>query len=48
MNPDGTKKWEFDLGDGTDSTPSIGRDGTIYIGSDDKKLYAIGLGSEAK
>ncbi len=30
--------------DGTDSTPSIGSDGTIYFGSDDKKLYAIGTG----
>jgi outer membrane protein assembly factor BamB len=30
------------MGDGTDSPPSIGSDGTIYFGSDDKKLYAIG------
>ena len=44
INPDGTKKWEFVMGDGTDSTPSIGSDGTIYFGSDDKKLYAIGAG----
>ena len=32
------------MGDGTDSTPFIGSDGTIYFGSDDKKLYAIGAG----
>jgi outer membrane protein assembly factor BamB len=32
------------MGDGTDSTPAIGRDGTIYFGSDDKKLYAFGAG----
>ena len=42
INPDGTKKWEFVTGDGIDSSPSIGTDGTIYVGSDDKKLYAIG------
>jgi outer membrane protein assembly factor BamB len=34
-------KWKFQTGDGVDSSPVIGRDGTIYIGSLDKKLYAI-------
>jgi hypothetical protein len=32
------------MGDGTDSTPSNGSEGSIYFGSGDKKLYAIGAG----
>lgn len=38
----GTKKWEFktDWG-GVDSSPAIGLDGTIYVGSRDEYLYAI-------
>ena len=39
-----TKKWEFATGGWLESSPAIGADGTIYIGSDDKKLYAIGPG----
>lgn len=42
INVDGTKKWGFETGDGIASPPAIGSDGTIYVGSDDKKLYAIG------
>lgn len=34
----GTLKWVFDTGGAVDS-PTIGSDGTIYIGSD--KLYAV-------
>ena len=36
LNPDGTQKWEFDLGgiySGTISPPTIGPDGTVYVGS---------------
>jgi hypothetical protein len=32
------------MGDGMDSTRSIGSDGTIYFGSDDKKQHGIGTG----
>ena len=35
INPDGTDKWEFDLGDERyigQSSPAIGADGTIYVG----------------
>ncbi|MEW6620109.1 MAG: PQQ-binding-like beta-propeller repeat protein [bacterium] len=41
INPDGTKKWEFETGDSVESSPAIGVDGTIYVGSHDHKLYAI-------
>lgn len=36
INPDGTKKWDFDTGgtyDGFLGSPVIGPDGTIYVGS---------------
>lgn len=46
LNPDGTKKWDFDINLSIDvwSSPTVGPDGTIYIGSHDNfsgKLYAI-------
>jgi outer membrane protein assembly factor BamB len=37
----GTVLWEFKTGDSVDSSPAIGPDGTVYVGSWDKKLYAI-------
>jgi len=39
--PPVTKKWEFTTGGLVSSSPAIGSDGTIYVGSDDNKLYAI-------
>jgi outer membrane protein assembly factor BamB len=39
--PDGTKKWEFSTGNEIYSSPAIGSDGTIYVGSTDGNLYAI-------
>ena len=33
--------WEFETGGDVDSSPAIGSDGTVYVGSDDNKLYAI-------
>jgi outer membrane protein assembly factor BamB len=36
---DGSQKWHFPAGSW--SSPAIGADGTIYVGSHDKKLYAI-------
>ncbi len=42
INPNGTLKWEFNaFGIGWWSSPTIGDDGTIYIGSIDNHLYAI-------
>ena len=37
----GAKKWEFETGGSMISSPVIGADGTLYIGSRDKKIYAI-------
>ena len=37
----GTLKWKYDTGDEVRSSPVIGEDGTIYVGSDDRCLYAI-------
>ena len=36
-----TVLWEFETGGIVRSSPAIGSDGTVYVGSDDKKLYAI-------
>ena len=40
-NKPGTILWEFETGDEVDSSPAIGPDGTVYVGSVDNKLYAI-------
>jgi len=37
----GTLKWKFETDDGVYSSPAIGSDGTIYIGSEDGNIYAI-------
>jgi outer membrane protein assembly factor BamB len=37
----GTQKWTVVTGGYVYSSPVIGADGTIYVGSDDNKLYAI-------
>ena len=37
----GTVLWGFETGGGVSSSPAIGSDGTVYVGSWDKKLYAI-------
>ena len=40
--PVGVKLWEFKTGGGIAySSPTIGSDGTVYVGSYDNKLYAI-------
>jgi outer membrane protein assembly factor BamB/serine/threonine protein kinase len=36
-----TVKWSYPTGDLVLSSPAIGSDGTVYVGSSDKKLYAI-------
>ena len=41
VNPNGTLKWKFPMEDGAESSPAIGPDGTIYVGSFDGNLYAI-------
>lgn len=42
INPNGTLKWTFRLGDATYGSPAVGTDGTVYIGSDDHSLHAVG------
>ena len=37
----GDKLWEFETEGFVESSPAIGSDGTVYVGSGDKKLYAI-------
>jgi|GEM_PF-5654015 len=39
---EGMKRWDFDNGDWNDSTtPAVGSDGTVYVGSRDGDLYAL-------
>ena len=38
---DGTLEWAFKTGSNIESSPAIGSDGTIYIGSHDNTFYAI-------
>ena len=33
--------WSFATGDTVRSSPAVGADGTVYVGSDDNKLYAV-------
>ena len=37
----GTVLWEFETGNEVVSSPAIGSDGTVYVGSKDNKLYAL-------
>jgi outer membrane protein assembly factor BamB len=41
VNPDGSLKWLYVVGDGVESSPGIGPDGTIYFGSYDSTFYAL-------
>jgi outer membrane protein assembly factor BamB len=36
------RKWAFATGGAIYSSPAIGADGTVYVGSYDRDLYAIG------
>ena len=46
--PVGTAKWEFLTGGGVQSSPAIGSDGTVYVGSMDNKVYALNGATGAK
>ncbi len=37
----GAFKWSFVRGEAIESSPAVGADGTIYVGCDDGKLYAL-------
>ena len=38
--------WEFETGSYVSSSSAIGSDGTVYVGSRDKKIYAINTDSK--
>ncbi len=42
LNQNGTERWTFPLRDGSDTSPTIGEDGTIYMTAQENKLYALG------
>ena len=37
----GSKQWEYKTGGDVYSSPAIGSDGMVYVGSRDNKLYAM-------
>ena len=41
LTADGKLGWKFATGGPIMSSPVVGRDGTVYFGSDDMKLYAV-------
>lgn len=45
LSPEGKLTWKYKTGDQVDSGPAMGPDGTLYIGSDDKRLYAFSPGA---
>jgi len=45
---EGLELWHFTSGRKIDSSPAIGKDGTIYVGSDDQRLYAISQNGQKK
>ncbi len=42
LDHDGQERWSVTLGADVDGSPAMGIDGTIYVGSDDGALHAIG------
>ncbi|MGR3295300.1 MAG: outer membrane protein assembly factor BamB family protein, partial [Candidatus Bathyanammoxibius sp.] len=41
-------KWSFSAGDSISSSPVVDSEGTVYVGSWDKKLYAVDSGGKLK
>jgi len=41
LNPDGSFKWLYVVGDGVESSPAVGPDGMVYFGSYDSCVYAL-------
>ena len=41
FNPDGSLKWRYLTTNSIASSPAIGTDGTVYVGSLDANLYAF-------
>ena len=47
LEPDGRMRWSVELGGDVDSSPILSGDGTIFVGSDDRKMYALRAGISA-
>jgi outer membrane protein assembly factor BamB len=45
---DGSERWKIDLGDRIYATPCVADDGTIYVGTDAKKLVAVSPDGKVK
>ncbi|MBV9948741.1 MAG: PQQ-like beta-propeller repeat protein [Myxococcales bacterium] len=45
---DGSERWSVPLGERAYATPCVGPDGTVYAGTDAKKLVALGPGGKVK
>ncbi len=41
LSPKGKLVWRYKTGDQVDTRPVLGPDGTLYVGSDDRRLYAF-------
>ncbi len=41
LTADGVRKWDVGLAEPVDSSPSVGPDGTVYIGCVDGRVYAL-------
>ena len=41
LNADGSLRWRFPIGGRTYSSPAVGSDGAVYVGSWDKHLYCV-------
>jgi len=46
LRPDGTQAWRTTVTDWIDASPLIAPDGAIYVGSYDRRLYALNSASE--
>ena len=45
---DGAERWKVDLGDRIYATPCVADDGTIYVGTDAKKIVAVSADGKVK
>ena len=41
VNPNGTRKWRYELNEHVSSGPILGHDGTVYSGTESGQVYAI-------
>jgi outer membrane protein assembly factor BamB len=46
--PPDALQWNYTTGGDVPSSPAVGADGTVYVGSNDDKLYALTAGGELK